>query len=57
MNRALLLDRVNCLLMFDQTGDDCDEAMALMQRYQIDADELNARRLSVRRPIYRPVNR
>lgn len=53
--RVVLLDRINCLLTFDQTGNDCDEAMALMVRHQIGADELNTRRASTDRPIYRPV--
>jgi hypothetical protein len=51
--RNILLDRVNTLLTFDKTGDDCDTAMALMRRYEIGADELNARRQSTHRPIYR----
>lgn len=55
--RVILLDRVNCLLTFDQTGKDCEEAMALMVRHQINADELNARRANPERPIYRPVSR
>lgn len=53
--RTILIDRVNCLLTFDQTGKDCEEAMALMVRHQIGADELNARRASADRPIYRPI--
>jgi hypothetical protein len=51
--RLNLLDRVNTLLMFDQTGRGCEEAMALMQRHQIGADELNARMMSTDRPLYR----
>lgn len=51
--RHNMLDRINTLLMFDETGRDCEEAMALMQRHQIGADELNARKLSTDRPIYR----
>lgn len=54
-DRATLLDRVNCLLTFDQTGRDCETAMALMTRHQIGSDELNARRANPERPIYRPV--
>lgn len=54
---SIVLDRINCLLTFDQTGAGCDEAMALMTRHQIGADELNARRMSPERPIYRPVSR
>jgi hypothetical protein len=53
--RLILLDRINCLLAFDQTGKDCEEAMALMIRHQVSADELNARRADHNRPIYRPV--
>lgn len=50
-----ILDRVNCLLTFDQTGQGCEEAMALMSRHGITADECNARRASTERPFYRPV--
>jgi hypothetical protein len=53
--RVILLDRINCLLTFDQTGKDCEEGMALMGWHGITADELNARRASPERPIYRPV--
>lgn len=55
--RATLLDRVNCLLTFDQTGRDCEEAMALMTRHGITASECNARRADGNRPLYRPVAR
>lgn len=55
--RVILLDRINTLLRFDQTGKDCEEAMALMQRHQIGADELNARAMDPNRPIYRPLSR
>lgn len=57
MTRVEILDRVNCLVTFDQTGKDCDEAMAWMARHSITADELNARRASIDRPIYTPVSR
>lgn len=56
VERNILLDRINCLVMFDQTGQDCDEAMALMSRNQVDAAELNARRADLNRPLYRPGN-
>lgn len=56
-DRVVLLDRINCLVMFDQTGKDCEEAMALMTRHSIDAAELNARRTGGNRPVYRPINR
>lgn len=52
--RRILLDRINTLVRFDQTGRDCEEAMALMGRHEVGADELNARALVTDRPIYRP---
>lgn len=52
--RVILLDRINTLLTFDQTGRDCEEAMALMQRHQVGAVELNTRRMSPNRPFYTP---
>lgn len=55
--RVILLDRINVLVMFDETGKDCEEAMALMARHNIGADELNARRNSRNRPFYIPINR
>jgi len=54
MTRNELLDHINCLVMFDATGRDTDTAMGLMRWNRVNADELNARRLSTRR-IYRPV--
>lgn len=54
--RRILLDRINTLVKFDQTGRDCEEAMALMARHQVDAEELNARSLVTDRPIYRPIH-
>jgi hypothetical protein len=55
--RAILLDRINCLTMFDETGRDCEEAMALMTRHSVTAAECNARRTGGNRPTYRPVIR
>jgi len=54
--RNILLDRINSLIKFDETGRDCEEAMALMARHQVDAEELNARTASADRPIYHPVH-
>jgi hypothetical protein len=53
--RTETLDYVNRLLQFDQTGDDCTTAMAIMRRQGITADELNARRADSNRQHYLPV--
>ena len=55
MTRDELLDHVNCLLQFDQTGKQADAAMGLMRWNNVTAAELNSRRLTPGRPIYRPV--
>lgn len=56
LSRVELLDRINCLLMFDRDGSGADEAMGLLKWNQtVTAEELNARLADRFRPVYRPV--
>lgn len=52
-----LLDYINRLLQFGNVGDDYDTALGLMKWNDVTADQLNTRRASARRPIYRPIGR